>query len=57
MSDYVEIDIDEIVRESEDAILVAIDTEEIWIPKSQIDEYDDNQVSVKEWIAIEKGLV
>ena len=58
-----EIDIDRIKIETDKAILVIIDDEEIWLPKSQI-AYDRNQdpdrvreIAVSEWIAEQKGLI
>lgn len=54
----------EVKRETDAAILVEIEGEEYWIPKSQID--DDSEVFttgtsgklvISEWIAKEKGLV
>lgn len=52
-------------RETEKALLVNIDdTEEVWIPKSQID--DDSEVRkagdsgtlvISDWIAREKGFI
>jgi DNA-directed RNA polymerase subunit E'/Rpb7 len=45
------------------AILVEIDNEDVWLPKSQI-EYDENaevdddiEVIIPEWLADEKGLI
>lgn len=52
------------LRESEKAVLVRIEGEELWIPKSQI--RDDSEVYQKddegflvmsEWIAEQKGLL
>lgn len=54
------------IRASEMALLVEINGEEVWIPKSQVDEdsevFDDDAnaegvLVVSEWIAIQKGLV
>lgn len=50
----------ELVQETEDAILLVIDGDEYWLPKSQID-YDGERgdvvtVSVPDWLASEKGL-
>ena len=59
----VEIDIDRIKLETDKAILVIIDDDEIWLPKSQITydtEIDLNDVKVveaSEWIAEQKGLI
>ena len=55
--------VDEFVAETDDAILVLYDDEEIWLPKSQID-YGSHEVGdvdfdieVAEWLAIEKGII
>ncbi|WP_165078855.1 MULTISPECIES: hypothetical protein [unclassified Desulfovibrio] len=50
----------ELVQETEDAILLIIDDDEYWLPKSQIS-YDGERgdvvtVSVPDWLAKEKGL-
>lgn len=57
--DNVSIDYDRQVDSSAKAILLSIDGENHWIPKSQIDEHDrqNNYVVIPEWLAIEKGLV
>ena len=53
------------IAETEAAILVQIDDEEVWIPRSQLHP-EDNEVRevgdvgelvITEWIAEEKGLV
>lgn len=55
--------IDGVLKETEAAILIDVDGDEIWIPKSQI--HEDSQVRelgdrgelvIPEWLAIEKGL-
>lgn len=56
----------EVVRATDRALLVAYELQEIWIPKSQIDDdssiYSSKQVGEKgelvlpEWLADEKGL-
>lgn len=60
------IDFDEIEATTDDAILIAIDLEKVWIPRSQIlDEEDDDfpvgggsgWLEIPEWIALEKGLI
>ena len=66
---FVDLDL-HILHETENAIKVTqdpldIDIIDIWLPKSQIEicpeydpEYDDEaEVSVPEWLAIEKGLL
>lgn len=50
----------EIVQETEDAILLVVDGDEYWLPKSQI-AYDGERgdvvvVSIPDWLASEKGL-
>lgn len=65
MSDrYVEIYVDEILRETESAYLCRIEGEDIWLPKSQIkdaDNYCDGEceidMEITRWIAEQKGLV
>lgn len=54
----------ECLKESTDAILVVIEGDEYWIPKSQIlgdsevqGEGDDGELIVTQWIAEQKGLV
>lgn len=53
----------EVVRATEDALLVLVEGEEVWIPKSQID--DDSEVwregqegalVIPEWLAEAKGI-
>lgn len=58
-SDTVEISYDEIVTETDMAILFKDDKEQFWIPKSVIDEHDedDKVVSVYEWFAEKEGLI
>jgi hypothetical protein len=52
------IEFDSKVRETERAVLLDIDGEEIWFPKSQIDMRDwSNIAEIPEWLAIEKGLI
>ena len=63
-SNYVHLDVEEIVRETEAAFLLRLESgEEVWMPKSQIADWnellegDQNcTVSVTEFIAREKGL-
>ncbi len=62
--DCVELDLDEPVkRETDKALLVVVEGEEVWIPKGQI--HDDSEVYrqgdtgmliVSLWIAEQKGL-
>lgn len=58
----VEIDVDRFVRETEKALLVEIDGEQHWLPKSQLldidsDDNESGTVTVRHWLAVEKGLV
>jgi hypothetical protein len=60
---WVHLDVEEVVAESENAFLLRIDGEEVWIPKSQIADADsysrgdvDATVSISAWIAEKKGL-
>ncbi len=57
-------DVPEVKRETDAAILCVVEGNEMWIPKSQID--DDSEVYKKgtsgklivtEWIALQKGLI
>lgn len=61
---WVHLDFDEILKETEKAFLVRIEGEDFWIPFSQISDYEDYCVgdqdgvmSVSEWLAREKGLL
>ncbi len=58
-SDTVEISYDEIVTETDMAILFKDDKDQFWIPKSMIDDHDEDDkiVSVYEWFAEKEGLV
>ncbi len=63
-SNWVHVDVDEIIRETEKAFLVRIDGDEVWLPKSQLSDADDYEqgdtdctMSISEFIAKEKGLV
>jgi hypothetical protein len=55
---------DEVLKETERSFLLLIDGEEIWIPKSQVNNPDvigqgelDVEIEVTEWIARQKGIV
>ena len=63
MSNYVNIDVDRILKVTDKALLVRIGEEEHWLPLSQIadaDDYEEGDVdltlSITEWIAEQKGL-
>ena len=63
-SNYVHLDVDEVIKETDKAFLVALkDGEELWLPKSQLADPDDYAVgdtdctiSVTQWLAKEKDL-
>lgn len=44
-------------RDSDAAILFDIEGEEIWIPRSLIDEQDSGSVDVPKWFARKEGLL
>lgn len=63
-SDWVHLDVEEVVRETDAAFLLRIDGSDHWIPKSQISDPEDYSagdtgctISVTEWIAKQKGLL
>lgn len=52
-----DVNFDEIVNETEKAWCVLINDEEVWLPKSQVEMYEDDYVVVvPEWLMKEKGL-
>lgn len=61
---WVHLDVDRIVAETDKALLLLIDGEEFWIPLNQISDPDDYllgivdcTVTVTRWIAEKKGLI
>lgn len=54
--EMVDIDVDQLVRETDAAWLFIIAGEGYWLPKSQCTFDGDDRVCVPEWLAIEKGL-
>jgi len=59
----VEIEVDDVIVETDKAILCLVGKKEVWIPKSQIDDSSDVQgkgecgtLVIPEWLANEKGL-
>lgn len=50
IDDEVGIEIDEIVHETEKAVLVRESSTSYWIPKSQLLGYEDNTLFVTRWI-------
>lgn len=62
-SDWVYVQVDRIKVETDKAFLCLIGDEEMWLPKSQIEDVDDYEegdtdveLAISEWIANEKGL-
>lgn len=62
-SNYVHLDVDEVITVSDRGMLVEIGGEEVWLPLSQIADHEDYSpgdcdltLSVTEWIARQKGL-
>lgn len=53
-----EVEYEDIVSETQRGILFQIDGKRHWLPRSQIEvDTDAKQVTMPEWLAIEKGLV
>lgn len=54
----VEVTYDEHEHETSRAHLFQIDGEKVWIPKSQMEDWDPNNKTfmIPEWLAVEKGL-
>jgi len=62
VKESVRITVQKIIHEGENAMLVDVDGDEVWIPLSQIDEIHRDelpfpQLVVTRWIAKQKGLV
>lgn len=62
-SKYIDLDVDEIIKETNLAFLLLIDGEELWMPKNQVADSEDYKegdkeltISITEWIAKQKGL-
>lgn len=62
-SSWVYLDVERITRETDKALCLQVDGEEVWIPLTQIHDADslkagdeDVTVAVTEWIAEQKGL-
>ena len=58
----VEIPFDNIIHQTPEAVLFDVGDEEVWIPKSLIQEIDESDpkrktVTIPEWVATDKGLV
>jgi len=61
LPDYVELRVSMVKHETDDAVLVEYEGEDIWIPKSCLEDYPDvgdgGDILVQQWIAVEKGMV
>lgn len=57
-SDDVEIPHDGVVLDEDqyDAVLFKIDDEEVWLPRSQITEFDGETVTIPGWLAKDRDL-
>ena len=61
---WVHLDVEEIFEETDNAFLLELeDGEEVWMPYSQISDYENYRkgdknctISISEWIARQKGL-
>ena len=52
------IEFDKLEKETDDAYLIVIDDEQIWLPKSQVRMYPNTEkVYVPDWLALKKGLI
>lgn len=49
------------LRQSANAVLLDIEGEEVWVPKSIMEEWpdvdDEGEIELPEWFAIQEGLV
>ena len=58
--DAVTIEVDAVLHETDDAVLVEIDGEQIWLPLSQVDGVVRGRnpaITAKRWILEKKGLI
>ena len=56
----VEVEVDAIVRETDEAVLVIYEGEEVWLPLSQIDSMRKGQnpsITAARWILEKKGML
>lgn len=58
--EFVSVEVDRIVAETDGAVLVELDGEQVWVPRSQIDggevlESECIEIDVTEWFASKKG--
>jgi len=47
----------ELRRETDKALLLFDGTQEVWVPKSQVENNDDGTFAMPEWLAFEKGFL
>jgi hypothetical protein len=51
------IEYDEIIRKSDKGVLIKIEGDKYWLPKSQVEiNEDDDTIDIPEWLLKEKGL-
>jgi hypothetical protein len=55
---YVELQSDGLLTETRDAVLLAFGDQEVWLPKSCIENYDDDYkwLTITEHIAVQKEI-
>lgn len=48
-----------LIRETAKAYLIEVEQVEVWIPKSQVEDFDQEEgwLVIPRWLAIEKGLI
>jgi hypothetical protein len=63
MTELAQVEVEQVVRATGKALLVLVEGEEVWIPRSQIqedsevqDEGDSGTLVIPMWLAEEKGL-
>ena len=57
-TDVVDVQYDKLVSQNEKAVLIRIDEDDTWIPKSLVCGVDERakMVTIKKWIAVQKGM-
>jgi hypothetical protein len=50
------IDIDSLVRQTDSAVLVKIEEEDVWIPKSLVAHVEKDRIWIATWFIRKKGL-
>lgn len=56
-TERVEIDIDQIVFETDAGMIVDVGGTEHWLPKSEIEIVDEYTIAMPEWLAYDRGLI